>query len=262
MATEQRALVHLATMPMRLHTNAPTPELERKPQHLAIVLQGHLQWALRNALSDVSAMSAAAGRFLELIDYCAMLSIKKVTLCLFSDDLSRFPLGGNGEFAGTFMRYLSAGAQNMHRNDVRLQIEGSLSGLDGVTRGLLSHVVRRTHLNAGMQLVVDVDGSQIGGRPRDGSGEESFTRSSPNAADSAQVELPGDPDFVIRTGGHLPAHRAMLWDTGKTALFFTDLHWPDFSAKLLQEALDWYGDAHRDVGIQSPLPILSHLHQH
>lgn len=249
MVMEQRVLAQPATVPMSLGAvvEIPRREDERKPSHLTIVLQGHKQWAADHALSHTDAVNAAAGRLLELIDFCAMWSIKKVTLCLFSDDLHRLPLGGNGELFSSFMRYITAAAQNLHRNDVRLQLEGPMENLDSITRGLLCHVARRTLRNKGMHLVVSINGHQGDEAPSDASRAGDASQATQALKDVKHE----DPDFVIRTGGPMPVHRTMLWDTRKTALYFTSLHWPAFDAKSLQAALDWYGEAKRSVGIES-----------
>lgn len=260
MTMEERVHALPATVPMRLDDKAPAAGEKnvRKPEHLTIVLQGHRQWARDHLLSYSDAVDAAAGRLLELIDFCAMWSIEKVTLCIFSDDLLLLPRGSHSEAFNWFMRYITAGAQNLHRNDVRLQIEGSLDGLDGITRGLLSHVSRRTSLNKGMQLIVTIK-DLLDRKP---SQAPTGTPDISQAEDTASVTLDSVPDFVIRTGGHMPVHRTMLWETRKTALYFTNLHWPAFDAKSLLAALDWYGETHRSVGIESPAPLTHEKHCH
>ncbi|QHE87165.1 undecaprenyl diphosphate synthase family protein [Hydrogenophaga sp. BPS33] len=259
MVREERVPALPATVPMRLHSNAAvSEEYERKPEHLTIVLQGHRQWAHDHSLSYSDAVNAGAGRILELIDFCAMWSIKKVTLCVFTDDLLLLPQGGQGDAFGSFMRYITAGAQNLHRNDVRLQIEGALDGLDAITRGLLNHVARRTNLNKGMQLIVAINGL-VDPKPSLGL---NGTPDDSQVADAARVMLDSAPDFVIRTGGHMPVHRTMLWETRKTALYFTDLHWPAFDAKSLHAALDWYGEVQRSVGIQLTPPLAFQERRH
>lgn len=220
------------TIPLGLRWRSPHVVRERKPGHLGLVLQGHRQWGQDKGLSLTDIVGAAAGRLLELIDYCALRSIDKLTLHVFPDDFPAVPRGGNAEFMNTVMRYIAAGAQNMHRNEVHMRVEGA-AGLSSLTRGLLDHLARRTHGNVGMELVVAIDGA------------------------SAAVRTGSEPDFVIRTGGSLPVQRSMLWDTKKTALFFSDLPWPDFDVRALQGALDWYGEPHRGVGIQSQAPLRS-----
>ena len=224
------------TIPMGLFVVTPAqPPAPRVPTHLALVLQGHRLWALRRGLPHTEVLAAAASRLLELIDFCATRSLQKVTIHLFADDMCRFPAEEHAELVRTFTRYAWAGAHNMHRNGVCMRIEGSLNGLDGMTRGLLRDTAQRTQQNRGMQLTLVID--DPGERQDHQGGAEA-------------IVLRTEPDFVIRTGGPLPEHRAMLWDTTKTALYFTDALWPAFDARDLRAALDWYGHRERSAGIQ------------
>jgi undecaprenyl diphosphate synthase len=49
-----------------------------------------------------------------------------------------------------------------------------------------------------------------------------------------------DPDLLIRTGGESRISNFLLWQCAYTELYFTDALWPDFDARMLDEALDWY----------------------
>lgn len=243
------------TIPMGLHVGIPAPiRGKRALKHMVLVLQGHHQWALSSGLPHTKVMEAAAERLLELVEHCATRAIEKVTMCLFSDDLHRLPRGCNADLVRLFLRYAKAGANNMHRNDVNLTIEGFPSGLDSLTRVMLQDVARRTRLNSGLRLTVAVDSHRLSGRLRSVHAENLAFPGETGSAHSNEGGFGVEPDFVIRTGGPMPAHRAMLWDTQKTALFFTDVCWPDFDATNIQEALDWYDRQSRPVGIQLRTP--------
>jgi len=250
------------TIPMGLHSMLrAAPRRPSAPQHLALVLQGHRQWALSSNLPYTDVVGAAAGRLLELIDFCATRELDKVTVNLFSDDLCRLPPGINSEIVRTFMRYITAGAHNLHRNDVSLTIEGSLGGLDSLTRALLQDVAKRTRLNTGLQLKVAIDSPRFGGRKPGSGGQKPGFHDLAASGHVAPFDPSEEPDFVVRTGGPLPVHRAMLWDTQRTALYFTDALWPNFDARKLGAALTWFGDRHRGVGIQLSAPDSPTLQQ-
>lgn len=239
------------TIPMGLHTGDPKRiRAKNGPRHMALILQGHRQWALDADLPCTDAVGAAAGRLLELIDYCAMRSLAKVTIYLFSDDIVRVPKEQIVDLLRTAMRYVSACANNMNRNNVRLSIEGSLRSLASPSRSLLMDLSKQTELNTGLQVTVSIDPSPI---------NQAARRIDVNATTYAPlnrhqtpraIDLFVEPDFVIRTGGPLPGHRAMVWTTQDTALYFTDAPWPDFDARGLHAALDWYGNHDRHAGIQ------------
>jgi len=261
------------TVPMGLQAKATNLACARNgPRHLALILQGHRQWSLDANLPGVEVLGATAGRLLELIDFCALRSLAKVTVHLFSDDVCLAPAEQNADLLRTALRYVSAGARNMHRNNVHMNVEGDLFRLDKTSISLLTELSRRTEINSGMRLTVAIDRSlaSLDTRPPSGNNPKRThhrslasldtrppsgnnpKRTHPEHNQTRQfIDTVVEPDFVIRTGGPLPAHRTMLWDTSKTALYFTDVAWPDFDARSLQEALDWYGTKSRRVGVQA-----------
>ena len=60
-----------------------------------------------------------------------------------------------------------------------------------------------------------------------------------------------DPELLIRTGGESRISNFMLWQMAYTEMFFTDTLWPDFSAPVLDEALQWFGARDRRFGASS-----------
>jgi undecaprenyl diphosphate synthase len=67
------------------------------------------------------------------------------------------------------------------------------------------------------------------------------------AAHLSTADLP-DPELLIRTGGESRISNFLLWQTAYTELFFTDLHWPDFNAAALKQAMTSYTKRVRRFG--------------
>jgi undecaprenyl diphosphate synthase len=219
------------------------------PRRLLIVLQGHYQWMLEQNLTRPAAFGAAAGRLLELIDFCALRRVQELSLKLVFEGVSSLPSVAKGEVAHVFTRYITAAVHNMRRHGVRLQCDDALGALDPLTRGLVSHVARRTQDNTGMRLTFSI----VPGAGAAAPVASPVVPARHEAARTAQIE----PDFVIRTGGHLPPHQAMLWDTQKTALYFTNQLWPAFGAASLERAFAWFEGTNRAAGFEFPPPKLS-----
>ena len=52
-----------------------------------------------------------------------------------------------------------------------------------------------------------------------------------------------EPDLFIRTGGEQRISNFLLWQLAYTELYFTDLLWPDFDARALDDAIARTGAA-------------------
>ncbi len=67
------------------------------------------------------------------------------------------------------------------------------------------------------------------------------------AAEMSLADLPV-PDLFIRTGGEQRISNFLLWQLAYTELYFTDILWPAFGARELDDALLWYANRQRRFG--------------
>jgi undecaprenyl diphosphate synthase len=65
-----------------------------------------------------------------------------------------------------------------------------------------------------------------------------------------QICLAGlpEPDLFIRTGGESRISNFLIWQLAYTELYFTEILWPDFDEKSLNDALAWYQTRQRRFG--------------
>ena len=57
-----------------------------------------------------------------------------------------------------------------------------------------------------------------------------------------------DPDLLIRTSGEQRLSNYLLWQLAYTEFYFTDVLWPDFSKKDLEDAVFAYNKRDRRFG--------------
>ncbi|MEW8587322.1 MAG: undecaprenyl diphosphate synthase family protein, partial [Candidatus Thiodiazotropha sp.] len=57
-----------------------------------------------------------------------------------------------------------------------------------------------------------------------------------------------EPDLFIRTGGEKRISNFLLWQCAYTELYFTDMLWPDFNRKALEQALHDFSNRQRRFG--------------
>ncbi len=60
-------------------------------------------------------------------------------------------------------------------------------------------------------------------------------------------DLP-EPDLFIRTGGEQRISNFLLWQLAYTELYFTEILWPSFDEKALDDALRSYASRQRRFG--------------
>ena len=59
-----------------------------------------------------------------------------------------------------------------------------------------------------------------------------------------------DPDLIVRTGGDLRSSNFLLWQSAYAEYYFTDVLWPDYSSKDVDEAVAaFYGRKRRFGGV-------------
>ena len=57
-----------------------------------------------------------------------------------------------------------------------------------------------------------------------------------------------DPDLLIRTSGEQRLSNYLLWQLAYTEFYFTDVLWPDFTKKDLEQAVEQYNKRERKFG--------------
>jgi undecaprenyl diphosphate synthase len=57
-----------------------------------------------------------------------------------------------------------------------------------------------------------------------------------------------DVDLLIRPGGEVRLSNFLLWQSAYAELYFTDTLWPDFTARDLDNAIDFYKSRDRRYG--------------
>lgn len=60
-------------------------------------------------------------------------------------------------------------------------------------------------------------------------------------------DLP-EPDLFIRTSGEQRISNFLIWQLAYAELYFTEVYWPDFDDKILDEALRFYVTRERRFG--------------
>ena len=218
------------------------------PRHVAVIMDGNGRWAQKRGLPRSAGHKAGAESFRRLGTYCKELGIDYLTVYAFSTENWKRPPEEIDGIMQLLRRYLHECIDTMERDGNRLRFLGDLSVLDDDLKELIRETNEISARIEGFQANVCLN---YGGRDEIVRAVNRFAAEHPGETitETAMAEyldtagIP-DPDLIIRTGGEYRISNFLMWESAYSELYFTDVLWPDFSEKDIDEAVAEY--RHRD----------------
>lgn len=219
-------------------------DLNRVPQHVAIIMDGNGRWANSRGLHRTQGHAAGEPALFDVIDGALDIGIKWLTAYTFStENWARdsfeveFLMKFNVDLLERRRDELHAKGIRIHfigeRDDARIpdSLRERIDGAEKLTADNdRMHVVfafnyggRAELLNAIKQIAVGVAAGDID--------PESIDLSTV-AAHLYLPEMP-DPDLVIRSSGEQRTSNYLLWESAYSEYVFTPVLWPDFDRHTL-----------------------------
>jgi len=229
---------------------APAPV----PRHVAIIMDGNGRWAKRRYLPRVAGHKQGVETVRRIVRACRERGIGFLTLFAFSSENWRRPADEVSTLRQLFIAALEHEAERLHQNDVRLKIIGNIEPFGARVVELARRAEEQTSGNGGLTLTI---AANYGGRWDLLQALAKLARSGPvpaegfsedQVAQHLALNYAPEPDLFIRTGGEQRISNFLLWQLAYTELYFTATLWPDFDAKQLDAAIDWYRQRERRFG--------------
>ncbi len=241
----------------KLNPSKPQFDPERMPRHIAIIMDGNGRWATQRGMPRLAGHERGYQTVHRIVRAVAELNIPYLTLYTFSTENWK----RSAEEVSGIMQLIKYAAKRdlpkLKRNNVRLSLSGRINELPEDTKEQLLHNVDALKNNTGLTLNLAIN---YGGRleiidavrkvaekcvsgqlsPSD-INEELFAR------ELYTPDIP-DPDLIIRTAGELRISNFLLWQAAYSEIWVTQTYWPDFSKKLLLEAIADYQKRDRKFG--------------
>jgi len=232
-------------------------DLNRLPQHLAVIMDGNGRWAQRRHLPRVAGHRAGVKAAREIIESCARLKLPCLTLYAFSLENWRRPQAEVDFLMRLLREYLKRELPAIHKNNIRLLIIGRSEQLPDGVRKDIEAGMRLTAKNTGMKLVVALN---YGGRAElvdafnamldqvRENGMSAFRADEQTISEHLYTAGLPDPDLLIRTSGEMRVSNFLLWQIAYAEMYVTETLWPDFSRARLLEALADFQKRERRYG--------------
>ena len=226
-------------------------------RHLAIIMDGNGRWAKMQGKPRVFGHEAGFKAVRTTVEACAKRGIEFLTLYAFSTENWLRPKQEVDILMRILLRALRSELKTMQENNIRLLTVGNLQKLPEVIAEVLLDVVHKTAHNTGMTLTLALS---YGGREEITHAARSIAEKVKNglipldSIDESMLnehlytaQIP-EVDLLIRTSGEQRISNFLLWQMAYAELYFTDLHWPDFTEEHLDKALLDYKHRERRFG--------------
>ncbi len=230
---------------------------DRLPGHIAIIMDGNGRWARARGLPRIEGHRRGVQSVRAVVEACARLSLKQLTLYCFSSENWKRPRRELDLLMSLLKTYVVAERDEIMRQDLRFRTIGRE---DGLPPAILDEVHRTVELSADNQGMTLCLALNYGSRIEIVDAVRAIARRvaagdlGPDEIDEQTIggELytagMSDPDLVIRTSGEMRVSNFLLWQISYAELWITPKHWPEFRAPDLIEALRDYASRERRFG--------------
>ncbi len=233
----------------------------RKPQHVAIILDGNRRWAAHKALISWIGHRHGANKIDELMDWCLELDVKFITLYAFSTENFDRPPQEVEEIMKLIKEKLLSILENerIHENKIRVKAIGRLDLLPPAIQEVIQRVEETTKMYTDRLLNVAL---AYGGRAEIVDATKKIAKKAvkgelnPEKINEKLFEkylytahMPRqDADLIIRTSGEERLSGFLSWQSAYSELCFVDVNWPDFRHIDLLRAVRTYQRRKRRFG--------------
>jgi len=213
----------------------------KKPEHIAIILDGNRRWAAEKELDPWLGHKEGAEKVEQLLEWCLKLNVKSITLYAFSTENFRRPK----KEVEKIMQIASEKLQKIlkderiHKNKVRVKVIGRINLLPQNLQKLVEEVEKATqnYDKHFLNIAFAYGGrAEIVDAARKIAEKVQRKELKPEEVNEGIFEkylytshLPKqDPDLIIRTSGEERLSGFLLWQSAYSELCFLDVYWPDF----------------------------------
>ena len=231
--------------------------LEKVPQHVAIIMDGNGRWAKNKGMERVFGHKNALTSVRESIEGATEIGVKAITLYAFSTENWNRPKLEVNALMSLLVSSLKKEFSSFQKNGVQVNAIGDLTSLPKKAQKTLNEVIDTTKNNAKITLTLALS---YGSREEIVNTIKNISKKVVN--NQIQIEeitekvinnhlytfnLP-DIDLMIRTSGEKRISNFLLWQMAYAELYFTNVLWPDFRKSDFFDAIIEYQNRERRFG--------------
>jgi undecaprenyl diphosphate synthase len=224
------------------------------PKHIAIIMDGNGRWAKKRFLPRTAGHFVGFKRAKEIVYHAAAIDIKFLTLFAFGRENWKRPEEEVSFLMKLIADQIDKGYAELHQKNIKVRFIGDRSRIKQNILSKIEDAENTTKNNTGLFLNIAIDYSgtydivqavnkiiqaKISCITEESFGQYLLTYPNP------------DPELVIRTGGESRLSNFLLFQSAYSECFFSDVMWPSFTCKKLDNAIAWFKLKERRFGMIS-----------
>jgi len=230
---------------------------ERRPRHIAMIMDGNGRWAQRQNLPRIEGHRRGVLTVRKIVEECSQLEIPHLTLyCLSSENWKR-PQHELDFLMHLLEQYMIEERSTIMKQNIVVRVIGRRDGIPAAVLREMDKTIDMSRQNDGTQLCLAIN---YGGR---GEMVDAVRRLAEDvrdgrlAAEEIDERVVGDylytrgipdPDLLVRTAGELRISNFLLWQISYAEIWVTERCWPEFRPSDLHQAIRDYAARERRFG--------------
>lgn len=230
----------------------------KRPQHIAIIMDGNGRWAAERDLPRIKGHEAGAEAVRSTLEQCVRNEIEVLTLFAFSRENWGRPSDEVNALMQLFIDSLRDETDELNEREIRVRIVGDISSFAPELQAEIARTEKITAKNTGLTLVIAAnysgrwDMTQACRRIAYDVLQKNITLTDIDESRVHQYHCLSDlpePDLLIRTSSEQRISNFLLWQIAYAEIYFTDACWPDFKEEEFAKALAFFAERERRFGL-------------
>jgi undecaprenyl diphosphate synthase len=228
---------------------------KKLPNHIAIIMDGNGRWAKQRNKNRIYGHNQAKKSVKECVEYCVEHKIKFLSLFTFSTENWNRPKLEVKALMKLLNTVIKDEINHLIEQNIKIKVIGDISKIPEKTEINLKKAIDKTKNNSGLTLILAINYS----------GKWDILNATKKILiDKNQIDLKifnynifenylttaniPEPELIIRTSGEHRISNFYLWQAAYSELFFTDILWPDFNKKELNNVIFEFQNRERRFG--------------
>ena len=216
-------------------------QLRKIPNHVAIIMDGNGRWAKAKGKNRIYGHNNAKKAIRESIELCGELGVKYLSLFTFSTENWNRPSIETKALIKLIEKVMSNELNELIKKNVIIKVIGDLSKFSLTTKNTFLDGIKKTKNNNGLNLVLAINYSGkwdiINAVKKIKTQEKDYEKLKNKFESYLSTNDIPDPELVIRSGGEKRISNFYLWQAAYSEFIFTDIFWPDFRKRNLNNAI-------------------------